>query len=332
MNSHGHEVDIFGEFRQRYTIPDVWQLLGVSGDPKPSCCCPWREEKNPSFSIYEDGRKFKDHAGDTQGDVIEFVRHSAGLDYKETRRWCAEQLGIDLKSGSRPIEPIKIRKREPRKETPKPPKEIEWPCDELLEGDQKVWNWFMRKRQYSRPGVWAMVKAGFLRFARVHGHKAFVVTDETQKCAEIRRLDGKRWFEEGPKAYPLSGVDKSWPLGFSMHSTERQFLAIEGSTDFLSAVDLFAIHRKRVREAPWLPIGILGASVREFAPEFLGALEGAHVRICADPDDDGEIACFEWGRRFRDAGATVDLVALPPGKDLSDAREEVTPEDLFKAA
>ena len=48
--------------KERLLIPDLWQWLNLPGNPGRSCRSPFREDRSPSFSIYADGRKWKDHA------------------------------------------------------------------------------------------------------------------------------------------------------------------------------------------------------------------------------------------------------------------------------
>ena len=95
--SHSQDVDVFAQAKQTYTIPDLWRMLGLPGEPKVGMnCSPLREERRPSFSIYDGGRKFKDHGGDgAQGDVIAFVQAATDWSHAEIRDYFIERLGID---------------------------------------------------------------------------------------------------------------------------------------------------------------------------------------------------------------------------------------------
>ena len=55
------------------TIPDAWHRLGLLRIPKKSCCVPWRDDKHPSLSIFDDGRRFMDHGTGEGGNVVTFV-------------------------------------------------------------------------------------------------------------------------------------------------------------------------------------------------------------------------------------------------------------------
>jgi hypothetical protein len=55
--------------KEELPIPALWHLLNLAGKPGKSCKSPFREDRNPSFSIYDDGRKWKDHATGQGGDA-----------------------------------------------------------------------------------------------------------------------------------------------------------------------------------------------------------------------------------------------------------------------
>ena len=95
--SHSQEVDVFALAKATYTILDLWRMLGLPGEPKLGMnFSPLREERRPSFSIYDGGRKFKDHGGaGDQGDVIAFVQAATGWTHAEIRDYFMERLGID---------------------------------------------------------------------------------------------------------------------------------------------------------------------------------------------------------------------------------------------
>ena len=47
--------------KEELPIPALWQLLNLPGKPARSCRSPFREDRNPSFSIYDGGHRWKDH-------------------------------------------------------------------------------------------------------------------------------------------------------------------------------------------------------------------------------------------------------------------------------
>ena len=320
--STGSRRDIFAEAREKYTIPDLWRSFGFEGEPKASCRSPFREDRTPSFSIFDDGQAFTDHASGEGGDVIEFVRLAlGGCDHKAVRDWFGERLGIDHYDFFAAPKPTKA---------PEPPKAIQWPS-ELLEGTAATWDAFAARRNLTSSGAWVLVKSGILRFAMIDGAKCFIVTDNERRAAEIRRIDGKPFGKS--KAFPLPGVDKQWLPGANLLRGEPQDVAVmlvEGGTDLLTAVDLYVRYRKVHGGANnWQPVALLGGSCKKLAPECASLIRGRHVRIVPDADATGDTMRDHWTELFRNLECTVDTVTLPRGTDLTDHAAEIQPSQLF---
>ena len=68
--THHHDIPAL---KDRLLIPEVWQRLRLEGQPAAKCRSPFREDKNPSFSITKDGRRWKDYGTGQGGDVIDFI-------------------------------------------------------------------------------------------------------------------------------------------------------------------------------------------------------------------------------------------------------------------
>jgi hypothetical protein len=306
--------------REVYRIPDAWRDLGLEGDPRANCKSPWRDEKEPSFSIYDDGRKFKDHGADQQGDVFEFVKLTLDTGFKEAARWVEERNGIMRRE----------RSRMPKEATSKP-KLIEWPGD-LVEGTAATWEGFAGFRGLSFPAVHAAVHAGILRFVKADGHKCFAITDEARKAGEIRRIDGKD-FKKG-KVFGLSGVDKSWLVGSSLLPETRKTTPVfisEGATDFLAAWNAYSRYRRAGGERSWLPLALLGASGKRLHPDLHEQIAGRAVRLAPDGDDAGRKMADHWGTMLSAIGCPVEILEMPRGRDLRDMLEagELKPEEIF---
>ena len=83
----------------RYWIPDPWGDLGFPGEPRASCRSPWPNEHahgdaNPSFSVFDEGRRWKDFATGEGGDVFDLVAKARGCDIAGAIRFAEERLGI----------------------------------------------------------------------------------------------------------------------------------------------------------------------------------------------------------------------------------------------
>jgi len=305
--------DLFAEAREKFTIADAWQMLGLPSEPKPSCKSPFRDEKSPSFSIHADGKAFKDHATGDGGDVIEFIRLAIAGDHRDVRQWLSDRIGNHT-----PVNP------------PQAAKDIEWPA-ELVQGTTATWKAFARLRDITYPATWSMVQAGVLRFCKIDGVKCFVITDDSRMAAEIRRMDGKPFTVS--KAYPLRGVNKSWMPGIELlkkATLETSVLITEGATDLLAAIDLYSRYRRcDDGNHSWQPVAMLGAGCKQLHPQAKIILKGRHVRLVPDADPAGDKMADHWTKALRKIGCSVDVVTLPQGTDLTDHLLTLKPSELF---
>jgi hypothetical protein len=306
--------DLFADAREKYSIADAWSMLGLDGEPRAACKSPFREDRSPSFSIHSDGKAWTDHGSGDGGDVVEFIRHGIGGDHKDVREWLRQRIGTDRP----PSRPTKASQA---------PKAIRWP-GELLEGTKPTWEAFAERRGLTVQAVYVMIQAGLLRFMKLPcGAKCYVITDDSHRAAEIRRMDGKLFGES--KAFPLHGVDKSWLPGIELlNYTPRDtaVLITEGSTDLLAAVDLYSRYR---RNHSWQPVALLGAKCKTLHPEAASLLRGRHVRLVPDGDAAGDVMADHWTGLLRKIGCTVDVVNLPRETDLTDHLSTLSPADLF---
>ena len=309
--------DLFAAAREKFKIADAWHLLGLDGDPKSSCKSPFREDRSPSFSIHSDGTAWTDHATGDGGDVVEFIRHAIGGDHKDVREWLRQRIGTD----NAPSKPTKA---------PQAPKAISWP-GELVTGTTATWQAFADHRGLTYPAVYAMAQTGILRFVKIDGVKCYVITDMSNRAAEIRRMDGKLFGES--KAYPLRGVDKSWMPGTEIlrdAPRDTAVLITEGATDLLSAIDLYSRYRRNHEERhQWQPVALLGAKCKNLHPEASRLIRGRRVRLVPDGDPAGDEMADHWTGLLRKIGCEVDVVTLPQGADLTDHLSTLSPSDLF---
>ena len=87
-----HELSI-EEIKARLDIPTVWRLLALSGEPGKSVPSPLREDRKPSFSVFDGGRRFRDHSTGDAGTVVDFVALALNLPLGEAVRWARERCG-----------------------------------------------------------------------------------------------------------------------------------------------------------------------------------------------------------------------------------------------
>jgi len=77
----------FAHLKELYRIDDAWRDLGLPGEPSASCCSPLRDDATPSFSVFDAGRRWKDHGTGSYGDVIDFVSRYLGVTLGDAISW-----------------------------------------------------------------------------------------------------------------------------------------------------------------------------------------------------------------------------------------------------
>jgi hypothetical protein len=82
------DPDLLKRAIERVTVPRLWVHFNLPGRVAPLCNvrCPWRTEKHPSFSIYAQGSRWKDHAVGEAGDSYHFYQRITGLSPRQAFR------------------------------------------------------------------------------------------------------------------------------------------------------------------------------------------------------------------------------------------------------
>ncbi len=74
------------EAKARLSIFTLWRIQNLNGNPPAKdgvYRSPFREDGNPSFSIFANGTRFKDHATGESGDAITFYAMARGIENRE---------------------------------------------------------------------------------------------------------------------------------------------------------------------------------------------------------------------------------------------------------
>ena len=319
------------EARLRLGIPDLWHHFGLPGEPGRCVRSPFREDNNPSFSVWYNGErwKFKDHGTEESGDEIGFFAKADGCDEREASKRFIELAGVDDHS---------------RKTTPKRPRKRAWQLDDAQKTkDRKHWpmlepspetlaedvaGWIehvAKQRRLQFEGVAMAFDRQLLKFAHVqdwtantpdNGHPAWIITDGEGYAAQARRMDGLPWDScGGSKTKNLRGSFASWPVGLSEAIKRSKIVLVEGGPDLLAAHDLIS---QLGRAHDTGAVAMLGAA-NKIPSELLSKFSGKQVRIFCHADDSGNKAGERWKEQLAAAGATVDRITFADGSnDLND--------------
>ena len=296
--------------KERLTIDRVGAAVFPGWTPAKSCKSPFRQDRTPSFSVFDGGRAWKDHATNEGGDVVSFYMKATGLQFTDA----LERL--EVMAGVYPDAPA--RKSEPKKE-------LILPVD-LHEGTDSELQAVATLRGINPEATAEASKRGLLRFGTICGFPCWLLLDQSRKSAQARRIDGRQFPSIGGlserKAHTLRGSCQSWPLGL-LEAVQKPFLAVvEGGADMLAAIHFSLCEGAAERVGV---VAMLGAS-NSFPDDTLHHFHGKRVRLFVHDDPAGLAAAARWEKQLRAAGAMTDCwscggVKLDGGKTSGDLND-----------
>lgn len=302
-------------------IPDVWIAYGLPGVSGRSCHSPFREDRSPSFSVYDDGKRFRDFGTGDSGSVIDFIMRAKGCSAGDAARELIRLAG--LAGITRP----------PASKTKKLlciPNFRGLKIRDLSE-IQRVRGWpvFAGLEIATQRGLLYRCTATDDGVSR----RAWAITDSARRSVQIRRVDGQPWAWNSAKAWTLGGSIAGWPIGAADIGDRRLVLFCEGGPDFLAAHTLAWLADRASTVAV---VCVPGASA-SLHPNALPYFNGRHVRIFEHADAAGSAAGQRWAAQLKQAGASVDGFTFDaPYKDLADllaatdAESLTCPADVFE--
>jgi CHC2 zinc finger/Toprim-like len=290
-------------------IPALWHLLNLPGKPGRCCRSPFREDRNPSFSIYDGGRRWKDHATGEGGDVVDFLARALNLSNEDACKRLIELAGVSPKISHLP------RREERQADGAKESVQLEFP-------PLTPYSWDLAQRVANSRGLkitaveFAALWLKTLVFGCVCEQECWTLTDASRKCAAGRRIDGRPFPTIGTlaerKSHSLAGSRKSWPVGILPPGFEEpwlkqhvdKILLVEGGPDYLAACQFIAAQDMNV-----LPVAMLGAS-QTISDDALPYFADRKVTIVAHPDEAGRAAAMRWAKQIQGAKGAVRIFKL----------------------
>ena len=290
-------------------IPELARRCGWDWKPGKSCTIPWREDRQPSGSVYADGRLLKDFSSGETYDAPAVLAQMTGLSASDA---CREFIKIAGVCGGENFQ-LPTRRRVAAKPLP-PPRKPALPRLEIPERPEL--RALADLRGLEVPGLAEAVRRGVLWCGSFRGTRCWFLTDPSGWVAQARRLDGQKFERDGGgtfKAYTLAGSRAGWPVGV-LEAVQRPRVALcEGGPDLLAALSL--AHRCGCQDDLGV-VAVLGAGCR-IVEDALALFTGVRVRIFphADPPRaDGKSPGLEGAQRWQDqldaAGAIVDAYDL----------------------
>jgi hypothetical protein len=140
------------EIKSRITVGEAAVRLGYAGEISRLCRSPFPQEhkhgdRNKSFSVYDDGRRWKNHATDEGGDVIDFVQKYTGTDQTTALKLLKEWLGFSAKPLSEHPNRRTPAPRRPKNSAPRavlpavtPPAEASFAVKPMPASERQLWD------------------------------------------------------------------------------------------------------------------------------------------------------------------------------------------------
>jgi hypothetical protein len=280
---------------ERITIKELGERFYPDWIPSKSCKSPFRDERNASFSVSKDYKKFYDFGcSDYRGDVFSFYRIATGCDARQAFKDLKAMAGLsdDDVTTQRRIH-VPDFDLGPIRHMP----ELSWPSDEDLETIAEM-------RGIEADALRIAVKRGLLRTAMLKDQAAWVLTDCTKYSYLARRMDGQVWnhLKSQPKAWLLRGSRGNWPIGIKEAADSPAIALTEGGPDFLA---VFGHALASGVEDLVAPVGMASAA-GYIVDEALRYFAGKRVRIFVHDDDAGHSAAVNWADQLKGIAAKVD--------------------------
>ena len=103
--------NIFQDIKDRVDLGDLVRFYGLEVDSGGFACCPFHNERHPSFKVYED--HYHCFGCGEHGDHVDFVQKLYGLSNIEAAKQINKDFGLGLETGeiAKPIKP-RLRKND----------------------------------------------------------------------------------------------------------------------------------------------------------------------------------------------------------------------------
>lgn len=292
------------ELAERYTIEAAWRDLNLAGEPLRVCKSPFREDRNPSFSIFDNGRRWRDFASDEAGRVFDFVAKALACDFAEAVRWIEQRLGIDSASDAMPARAVQHTKPDAHTVKTEAAPEYRMSKEELAQAvamaarlaeDCELCERIAKARGWTAETVRNLAHEPCLGWNDEHGALAFIF-DSGVKLRR-REPNGERriWWHIGKpslwRACLLRGIQND-------ADKSRTVVVCEGETDAITAIDDGCEDDGKTHVVA-LP------SASTFAAGWLPLFAGQGVILALDDDKAGHAATERVARMLEGTAASV---------------------------
>jgi hypothetical protein len=344
--------------KERITVSDLGSMLYAGWKAGKSCRSPFRDDRNPSFSVFDGGRRWKDFGTEERGDVVDFLAKAKGLD----KSAAAKELIAIANTGATgaPVVP-RIDRRPAAKEPLKPmPADVAAIWDEGLEhlrGSLWTQQGIEKWRRWPLGTVRQLAEDGLIGCPSLFGRRGIafpvqipyrnelgiVTTSNAGFHFRHKPNDGetKAFWSYLPniKAYGVTCPAAPFVIGAGFVPYAQTVVVTEGQWD---AITLCAAAGWLVSDAAWpehlTVFATRGAGAWRPLIELWGSYWLSNAMFLLFPDGDEAGATWNDPSGFKYAlcklGHRVRIIRPCPGtpKDLNDIHrsQPIPPEDIME--
>lgn len=316
--------------KENFLIEDAWKALNLPGTPARVCKSPLREDKNPSFTIYDSGQRWKDWGTDDGGDVIDFIGKACNLSVKDAIAEFRKMAGGDAPTAATTSSTTapKVRKTNSEEDARRQHTLAERAAVKAslrlpTESEMQI---IADLRKVSLKPVFYMVEDGMLKVGQWQNRPVFAI--QSGDFFQIRRMDGKPFWktEKGePKELNMAEPTPAFVGLRNNTPTGTRTIVAEGLIELLALIELEIraddYRREHFPDSDYQPVAFAVAisAHSKINDVVLESLRCSSIRVIPDNDSAGHKAAQQWTERLHGAGIHIDNRLMPIGKDLGDA-------------
>lgn len=310
--------------RAELDLPRGWKILDLPGEPalNRDLRSPFREDKTPSFRLYQAAGhiRWHDHGTGAGGDVLDLWATAKNISVPEAIQEILGYLDGGLRTGYRFTKPQATPANAPGAlySDPDLPPAILWP-ENLSEPTEAECQTLAALRGLSPEPFYLAGTLGTLLMGDQRGQRLWITTDEKRRTASRRRLDGHNLDLINSKSASLKNSPRDWPVGLMTRNPDydalENILLVEGEGDYYAGLEL-AIQS----EINFRVVCVMGANTTHFADGARDCLRGKKILLIGHQDPIGQKAIPQWVKELYRLGVkSVVSQALPfEHDDLSD--------------
>lgn len=313
--------DNWSQIKESLKIVDVLKHLNLPHEHKRGkMLCPIHQEKNPSFSIYDDGRRFKCFGCGAAGDVGDLYEALMQCDKKQAYKDLCVIAGIETGSSGSLFMYGKVKNKTlPR--VARAFKKVENMFPHMRGGEivhchnKQLWEWAERKNIH-QDVVYQCLMDGDLDLE--DGLMVFVYNTGRKKRFDWDSSRGNRWIDGGAEG----GL---WRYKEVTNSNKHVIIMCEGESDAMRILSLLP------RSCP--SVGVVAIPSASWIPDSeLAMLIGMNrdVVIWFDGDEAGEKAEWRTMSALSNVPGCRVFAATISSKDICEESEENLRKELDK--